>query len=85
MRVPPFQRYFVAKGDIDALDIHRLALAVNLYSHRKEELQPTVPDVVWAQDKPFYSKWTSEDEVLSIISMKQLSGNGKHCKRWCPS
>ena len=54
------------------LDTYRLALAVNLYSHRKEELQPTVPDVVWAQDKPIYSGWTSEDEVLLIITHSLL-------------
>ena len=43
-----------------------------LYSHRKEELQPTVPDVVWAQDKPFFFWWTSEVKVVLIISMELL-------------
>ena len=49
------------KWRIGALDILRLALGINLDSHSKEELQPSVPDVIWAQDKLFYSTWTSED------------------------
>ena len=48
-------------------------LAINLDCHSEEELQPSVPDAVWAQDKPFYPGWTSEDEVLSIISMEWLT------------
>ena len=48
-------------------------MAIYLDSHSKEELQPSIPDVVWAQDKPFYHGWTSEDEVLSILSMELLA------------
>ena len=67
-----FQLDFVVEGDVGALDIYRQVLAVNLYSNKKEELQPTVPDVVWAQVKQFFSGWTSEVEVVLIISMELL-------------
>ena len=45
---------FIAEGDLGALDDYRLELAINLDCHSlsKEKLQPTVPDVAWAQDKP---------------------------------
>ena len=42
---------FIAQGDVVALDIYMLVPAISLDRHRKEELQPTVPDVVWVQDK----------------------------------
>ena len=59
---------YLREEGVGTLYTYRLALAVNLYSHRKEELQPTLPDVVWAQDNQFYSWWTSDDKVLLIIT-----------------
>ena len=41
---------YLREEGVGTLYTYRLALAVNLYSHRKEELQQTVPDVVWARD-----------------------------------
>ena len=59
---------YLKEEGVGTLDTDRLALAVNLYSHRKEKLQPTVPDVVWAQDKQFYSWWTSEESLKTKSS-----------------
>ena len=80
------QLEFVAEEDISALDIYRLAVAINL----DRQLQPTVQYVVWAQDKPLRRGWTtgSEDEVLSIISMDHGTtclGTASTEKRCCPS
>ena len=66
---------FIAEGDVRGLEhsiftTYRLALTINHDSHSKdsttanEEPRPTVPDVVWAQDKPFDPGWASEDDVL---------------------
>ena len=65
-----FQLDFVAEGDVGALDIDRLVLSINLDGHCEEELQSTVPDVVWAQHKSFHPRRTNEDEVLSIQSVE---------------
>ena len=49
-----FQLDFVAEGDVGTFNIYRLLLAINLDCHSKRELQLSVADVVWAQDKQFY-------------------------------
>ena len=68
-----FQLDFFAEGDLGAFDDFRLALAVNLDRHGKEELQPTIPDVVWSRDKPLPPCWASEDEVLRLSVVDQTT------------
>ena len=68
-----FQLDFVAEGDEGKIDIYSFVLSIDLDRHSNEELQPTVPDVVWAKDKAFHPKRTSEDEVLTTISMESLA------------
>ena len=43
-------------------------MAIHLHGNLEEELQSAVPDVVWAQYKPFHAGRTSEDKVLPIKS-----------------
>jgi len=48
LRTRGFQLDFIAERDIGSLDLHRLALTINLNGDTEEELQPTIPYVVWA-------------------------------------
>ena len=80
-----FQLDFIAERDVGALDVYRLELAIYLDRHSEEKLQPTVPDVVWAQDKPFYPGRASEDKVFSVVSeLLARERPGQHCDLWCP-
>ena len=62
-----FKLDFIAEGDIGTLEVHRLVLAINFDSNSKNELQPTVPDIVWAQYEAFHPGGTSKDEILSVV------------------
>jgi len=44
-----------------------LVLAINFDRNSKKELQPTVPDIVWAQYEAFHPGGTSKDEILSVV------------------
>ena len=79
-----FQIDFVAEasampeGDIGIPNLYRLALGINLDRCSYEELQPTVPDVVWAQDKP--SGWPiSWFQVPSLLHNQALLLARHHC------
>ena len=65
-----FKLDFIAEGDIGALKVHRLVLAINLDRNSKKELQPTVPDVIRAQYEAFHPRGASEDEILSVVPVK---------------
>ena len=67
-----FQLDFVVEGDVDALNIYRLFLAINLDCRSEEELQPSVPDVFWAQDKPFLPGWTVDLCQVCVSGLAEL-------------
>ena len=62
-----FKLDFIAEGDIGALKVQRLVLAINLDRNSKKELQPSVPDVIRAQYEAFHPRGAGEDEILSVI------------------
>ena len=62
-----FKLDFIAEGDIGALKVQRLVLAINLDRNSKKELQPSVPDVIRAQYEAFHPGGASKDEILSVV------------------
>ena len=63
------QLNLIAEGNIGALEVDRLILAVDLDRNGEEEFQPTVPDVVRAQHKAFHPGLAREQEVLPVVPM----------------
>ena len=65
--------------------MYRLTLTINLDRHSKENLQSTVPDLVWAQDKHFSPGRTCDESSSSrLFPWNSVPENGQHCKHWCP-
>jgi len=73
-RTRGFQFNFIAERDVGTLDVHWFLLAIDLDGHAEKKLQSTIPDIVWAQHKSFYSWRASEDKVFLVISIIRLAG-----------
>jgi hypothetical protein len=59
----------VEKGDVSTLKLHGVLLAINLDREREKKLQPTVPDVVGAEQELLHCLHTrraDEDTVLPV-------------------
>ena len=59
----------MAERDKGTLNVDRFFLAIYFDGHGEEKFQPTIPDIVQAQHKPFYPRRASEDEAFTVVSM----------------
>ena len=70
---------------IGALDFYRLALAVNLYLHRKESFSQPYNPLPGLRTNQSTAGGRLKTKSSRLYPWNGLPENCQHCKRWCPS